>query len=550
MGVTLVPGYRETRQLGAGRSGRVFLATYRATGAHVAIKYLNATLRRDTGFMARYRAEMPRLVELDDPGVVTYYEYVETGGRAAVVTELVDGVPLRTLLAKHGALTPEAALALLKGVLLGLAAVHGQGLAHRDVSPANLLVRADGTAKLTDVGVAVHPEEPGTPAGSPPYMAPELWASGAAGAGADLYAAACVLFECTTGRPPFAAPDLAVLREGHLSAAPPVEAAPDRLRDLLRRGLAKDPAIRYGSARSFAAELEEDAVAGFGPGWEQRGRRSLAELATSLALRFPLAGGQAATGRGRAGTRTGPRAAPPRLWLVAAILAAVVAGVLLSDGRPPDPAAYLIPSHDTPRASPSPQPPGPDAADPRPTDAAAARPRRSGKRPPGPRSPDRTRASSEGSAAPRPSGGTRQPSDGAPARRPGGPSVREASIVRWTGTAGAVTVTADGTGPVRLSVSYTRRDGDGPLRTVHRRTTTLSGSTAYRAQVGRDPGPVACGGHAHFGVVVLTDPAAANGPQVREVGMTGPPCPADPPLPEDSGPPERDGTRTPEAAGG
>ncbi|GAA0945401.1 hypothetical protein GCM10009560_60290 [Nonomuraea longicatena] len=226
MGVTLVPGYRETRQLGAGRSGRVFLATYRATGAYVAIKYLNATLRRDAGFMARYRAEAPRLVELDDPGVVTYYEYVETGGQAAVVTELVDGVPLRTLLAEHGPLAPEAALTLLKGVLLGLAAVHGQGLAHRDVSPSNLLVLADGTGKLTDVGVAVHPEEPGAPAGSPPYMAPELWTSGAAGVGADLYAAACVLFECATGRPPFITPDLATGHPSFTSTDPATRQPP------------------------------------------------------------------------------------------------------------------------------------------------------------------------------------------------------------------------------------------------------------------------------------------------------------------------------------
>src|SRR5437868_3978138 len=177
----MVPGYREVRQLGAGRTGRVFLATYQATGAYVAIKYFNATLRRDGDFMARYRAEAPGLVEVDDPNVVRFYEYVETATTAAVVTELLDGVSLRTLLTEHRRMSPEAALVLFKEILLGLSAVHERGIAHRDCSPENVLVRADGTSKLVDVGLAVHAEEPGVPAGSPPYMAPELWTQQLAG---------------------------------------------------------------------------------------------------------------------------------------------------------------------------------------------------------------------------------------------------------------------------------------------------------------------------------------------------------------------------------
>src|SRR3954470_23983246 len=113
-GFALVPGYREVRQLGAGHTGRVFLATYQATGAYVAIKYLNATLRRDTEFMDRFRMDASSLVELDNPNVVQLYEYVETPTRAAVVMELVDGVSLRTILAEHGRTSPEAALAVLK----------------------------------------------------------------------------------------------------------------------------------------------------------------------------------------------------------------------------------------------------------------------------------------------------------------------------------------------------------------------------------------------------------------------------------------------------
>ncbi|PZG01725.1 protein kinase domain-containing protein, partial [Nonomuraea aridisoli] len=135
---------------------------------------------------------------------------------------------------------------------------------HRDVKPDNILVQADGTSKLADFGVVVHAEEPGVPAGTPAYMSPELWTRHQAGPPADLYAAACVLFEAVRGRPPYRAykegvagePDVPALRDKHLVEPVPLEVAPDTLRDLLKRGLAKDPAARYASARQFAAEVE------------------------------------------------------------------------------------------------------------------------------------------------------------------------------------------------------------------------------------------------------------------------------------------------------
>ncbi|MFI6498681.1 serine/threonine-protein kinase [Nonomuraea typhae] len=535
----MVPGYREVRQLGAGRTGRVFLATYQATGAYVAIKYLNATLRRDEEFMARYRAETPALVEIGDPAVVTFYEYVETATRAAVVMELVDGVSLRTLLTEHGRTSPEAALVVLKSLLRGLAAAHEKGLAHRDVKPENVLVQADGAAKLTDFGVVVHAEEPGVPPGSPPYMSPELWTAGTAGIPADLYAAACVLFECVRGRPPFRAEDVAALRDKHLVAPVPIEVVPDTLRDLLRRGLAKDPGVRYASARQFAAELEEDAVAGYGPEWEQRGRRHLAELATLLALRFPLArpdGEGAAPAARRERRRIAVPSMPPHLWVAGATVAAVAIGLVLAGGRlPPGPATVLVPPEETPQGpahSPATQSPArratptPPATRPR-TTAASRTPTA------GPPLPTGTFPPPTGSFPPPPvptgtgrPTGTAAPPQPTATPPPRAQAVRSASIVGWSGSAGAVQVAASGTGPVRLTVSYTRReDGEGS-RVVHRETTTLSGQTSYTSGFTRDLGDVPCGRRAYFGVLVLTTPAAANGPQVSEVAMDGPACPS------------------------
>ncbi|MFI6389346.1 serine/threonine-protein kinase [Nonomuraea sp. NPDC050540] len=546
----MVPGYREVRQLGAGRTGRVFLATYQATGAYVAIKYLNATLRRDDEFMARFRAESPRLVEIDDPNVVTFYEYVETATRAAVVMEVVDGVSLRTLLTEHGRTSPEAALVLLKGTLLGLAAAHEKGVAHRDVKPENVLVQADGAAKLADFGVVVHAEEPGVPAGSPPYMSPELWTHGTAGIPADLYAAACVLFECVKGRPPFRADDIAALRDKHLVEPVPVEVVPDTLRDLLRRGLAKDPAVRYASARQFAAELEEDAVAGYGPGWEQRGRRHLAELATLLALRFPLAKPDAdAAPSGAPEARRERRKVslprlPPHLWVAGGAVAAVLIGLMLSGGRlPPGPGMLLVPPDEAPQGVA--QSPATSARKPVPSRSISpaspktsptGRPARTATRgvsPPGvptdappPNPPASTPPVSTPPASTPPPAPTSAPAPTPTGRGLPGTSVRSASIMGWSGSAGAVRVAASGAGPVRLTVSYTRREDGGSSRVVHRETTTLSGQTSYTSGFTRDLGDVGCGERAYFGVVVLTTPAAANGPQVSEVAMDGPACPS------------------------
>ncbi|MEO3788623.1 protein kinase [Nonomuraea sp. B10E15] len=522
----MVPGYREVRQLGAGRTGRVFLATYQQTGAYVAIKYLNATLRRDAEFMDRYRTDTHELVEIDDPNVVKLYEYVETQSRAAIVMELVDGVTLRALLAEHHRISAEAALAVVKSTLLALAAAHERGVPHRDVKPDNILVQADGTTKLADFGVVVHAEEPGVPAGSPEYMAPELWTQGRTGPPADVYAAACVLFEAARGRPPYRAYkeggdgglDVPALRDKHLVEPVPVEVAPDTLRDLLRRGLAKDPALRYASARQFAAELEEDAVAAYGPDWEKRGRRHLAELATLLALRFPLARTDpAATAASRIRDRM-PRVPrlPPHLWVAGATVVAVSISLMMSGGRlPSGPGAILMPPPETQSA---PEPTQADAGTPGPTRTAAT-PRRTAAEPA--RTPPARSASRSLPAVRRPS---------APAL-----TVQAVGIVRWSGTAGAIRVAANGTGPVRLRISYTRRDGDsGAARTVRQELRTLRGRTAYASAVTHDPGGVACGRRAYVGILVMTEPAADNGPQVSEVLVDGPSCAA--PTPTSSGP--------------
>jgi eukaryotic-like serine/threonine-protein kinase len=127
-----VPGYTELKALGSGGSGDVVLARHDASGTVVAIKYLRPKLLADPQWAGLFRAEAQLLAYLDDPNIVRLYEYVESPDGAAIVMELVDGVSVREILAHQGGTTAEAALVVLRGSLLGLAAAHRRGIVHRD----------------------------------------------------------------------------------------------------------------------------------------------------------------------------------------------------------------------------------------------------------------------------------------------------------------------------------------------------------------------------------------------------------------------------------
>src|SRR6266852_314387 len=198
-----VPGYTELKALGSGGFSTVVLARHDASGTPVAIKYLRRQLLADPEFAALFRSEAAVLASLDDANVVRLYEYVESPSGAAIVMELVDGVSLREILGHQGATTAEAALVVLKGSLLGLAAAHRRGVVHRDYKPENVLVSGDGVSKLTDFGIAARTGDRPFPAGTLHYVAPEQMAGARASPAGDVYSATATFYEYLTGRPPF-----------------------------------------------------------------------------------------------------------------------------------------------------------------------------------------------------------------------------------------------------------------------------------------------------------------------------------------------------------
>ena len=402
-----VPGCTELRSLGSGGFGEVELARHDATGVLVAIKYLRPDLLADREFAQMFRSEAALLAYMDDPNVVRLYEYIESPSGAAIVMELVDGVSLRRILAEQGATTAEAALVVLKGSLLGLAAAHRRGVVHRDYKPENVLINADGTSKLTDFGLAARAGDRPTPAGTLAYVAPEQIDGAPASPASDVYAATATFYECLTGAPPFTGESGELLRQHH-SAPVPLDPVPAPLRPLVTAGMAKDPKDRPADAAVFATQLAETVAGAYGPGWENRGRRHLGEAALLLAALWPSAAPPAVQGTAmhqiplhrqdrlhqnhihhvhhvhrQHHLRRLLRISPAKAAIAAAVITVAAAGTALASSRPQPPqtpnhpaaALHPITLQPSPSTSPSPStPPSPSTSappSPPPSDATA-----------------------------------------------------------------------------------------------------------------------------------------------------------------------------------
>ncbi len=323
-----VSGFTELRELGTGSQGRVVLARHDESGQSVAIKYVH-------GDTLRLRSEADMLKRVNSPHVVRLYDFVAAPDGAALLLEYVDGCTLSDVLTARGAMPPEAALAVLKGSLLGLAAGHVLGIVHRDYKPDNVLVGAvDGRSKLADFGIAVDTGGEGG-AGTPSYMAPEQWRQGAATPATDVYAATCVFFECITGRKPYVARApgelaLADLGRQHTESPIPLEVLPEKLRQLVAWGMAKNPGQRPRGAEAFIEELERTAAELYGEDWETRGLAVLAVGVATLAVSAvpAVVAAQAAGQAGGAVTGTVTTAKTGLLAFAASKTAMIAAGSL------------------------------------------------------------------------------------------------------------------------------------------------------------------------------------------------------------------------------
>jgi WD40 repeat protein/tRNA A-37 threonylcarbamoyl transferase component Bud32 len=258
------PGYEVLSELGRGGMGVVYRARDTRLNREVALKMiLNADPGRAT--VARFWAEAEIMAAVKHPNVVAVYELGESAGRPFMAMELLGGGSLDRRL-KDDTLTPREAAALMQGVAAGVGAAHDQGVVHRDLKPGNVLLDADGTPKVTDFGLAKRRSHEMTQTnvvmGTPAYMAPEQAVGQAkfVGPPADVWALGVILYECVSGRRPFAGDTVPALLAQIGSAEPtPLRALSRRVsRDLdtiVARCLSKEPEHRYPTAGELAADL-------------------------------------------------------------------------------------------------------------------------------------------------------------------------------------------------------------------------------------------------------------------------------------------------------
>jgi basic membrane lipoprotein Med (substrate-binding protein (PBP1-ABC) superfamily)/DNA-binding SARP family transcriptional activator/tRNA A-37 threonylcarbamoyl transferase component Bud32 len=277
---TEVASYRIVRTLGRGGMSVVYLAEHDWLQRKVALKVLAPQLADDERFRERFVRESRLAASLDHPNVIPIYEAGASGGDLFIAMRFVEGSDLRTMLHEEGALEPARAIGILRQVASALDAAHEQGLVHRDVKPANVLLARPRSSELvehvylSDFGLTKRSASDsavtgtGQFVGTLDYAAPEQFKGETPDARTDVYSLGCVLFECLTGRPPFRSENDAGLMYAHLQQPPPrvTSERPDLPHEIDRvvgRAMAKSPDDRPrsageladGAARALGAEL-------------------------------------------------------------------------------------------------------------------------------------------------------------------------------------------------------------------------------------------------------------------------------------------------------
>ncbi|MGD1174222.1 protein kinase domain-containing protein [Mycobacterium seoulense] len=264
--------YRLRRLVGRGGMGDVYEAEDTVRERVVALKLMSQTLSNDPVFRSRMQREARTAGRLQEPHVVPIHDFGEIDGQLYVDMRLIDGKDLATMLSRYGPLSPPRAVAIVRQIGSALDAAHAAGVLHRDVKPENILVSGDDFAYLVDFGIASATSDEkltqfGTTVGTVKYMAPERFSDAEVTHRADIYALACVLYECLTGSPPYTGDQVSVMG-AHLHQAIPQPSAarpgiPVAFDAVIARGMAKDPAERYAtcgdlSAAAYAALAEPD----------------------------------------------------------------------------------------------------------------------------------------------------------------------------------------------------------------------------------------------------------------------------------------------------
>jgi serine/threonine protein kinase len=256
--------WRLGNMLGEGGMGRVYRSIDTA-GTEVALKIVKAELATDQTFRRRFDREAQIAQRVIHPHVVPVVETGEQDGIPYLAQKFIAGGSLEDRIKRDGNLPLAEAVRICTAVASGLDALHAHGLIHRDVKPANILIDDDGTPYIADFGLAKDRDasvltKAGQALGSMDYMAPEQIRGEEVTAQSDVYALGCVMFECMSGKPPFADRQGMRILWAHLQEEPPDPLAtrPEVPADVawaITRALQKEPEDRPPTATAFASAV-------------------------------------------------------------------------------------------------------------------------------------------------------------------------------------------------------------------------------------------------------------------------------------------------------
>ena len=272
--------YKIVRELGRGAMGVVYHAIDPNIGRPVAIKTIQLSGARKPEEQERLRERLFREARsagiLSHPGIVTIYDVEQQGDLAYIAMEYVDGPTLDQVLSEQQAIEPTQMFSILAQTAAALDYAHGKGIVHRDIKPANIMLARDGTAKITDFGIAKisTPEQftmTGSIVGTPHYMSPEQVQGQPVDGRSDQFSLAVIAFEILTGEKPYTGEHLTTVVYKIVAEEP---APPNRINPtlsgaielVLRKALSKKPEGRYATCQEFIDTLEKACSAS--KGWK------------------------------------------------------------------------------------------------------------------------------------------------------------------------------------------------------------------------------------------------------------------------------------------
>lgn len=264
VGTIISDRYEILEKVGSGGMADVFRAKCHRLNRFVAIKILKQEYSEDTKFVTKFRGEAQAVACMSHPNIVGIYDVGEENGMYYIVMELVDGITLKKYIEEKGKLTVKETVGISLQIANGLDAAHRNNIIHRDIKPQNILVARDGTAKVSDFGIAKAASSNTITAnamGSVHYISPEQARGGYSDEKSDVYSLGVTMYEMLSGTLPFTGESAVAIALAHIQEdATPLAAIdgtiPKGLSNIVNKCMQKKTELRYASAADLIADLK------------------------------------------------------------------------------------------------------------------------------------------------------------------------------------------------------------------------------------------------------------------------------------------------------